>query len=417
MVREVAPRLSFPYWPLPGPLWHIYTLFFFIYWIYTVGVIRQGVVSSSGLIRNQFQHLLLGTVVAFAGASTNFLLWYDIPVPPFGSIVVPFYVILVTLSAIRYQFMDIRVVFRRSLVYSTLIAFVTAVYLVAVLIMEKWFQGFFGYRSIFATAIVAFVISVFFNPLRDKVQAFVDRALFKATPTELVEQREQLLAEVRKGEQMKAVATLAAGLAHEIKNPLASIKTFTEYLETRHGDSEFRTRFQRIVGGEVERINLIVQQLLEFAKPVPPKLEPVEVPKLVDETLELLNNELVQHQVTVSRRYDGSGHILGDPQQLKQVFLNLILNSLQAMNGSGRLDIGADIRGSELIVSLRDNGCGIAPKDLPHLYEPFFTTKANGTGLGLAVVHGIVREHRGHVEVESQPGQGTTFKLHLPLAA
>ena len=130
------------------------------------------------------------------------------------------------------------------------------------MVMERWFQGFLGYRSIFATAVVAFLIAVFFNPLRDRIQAFVDRALFKATPAELVAQREQLLVEVRKGDQMKAVATLAAGLAHEIKNPLASIKTFTEYLSTHHDDPVFRDKFQKIVGGEVERINLIVQQLL-----------------------------------------------------------------------------------------------------------------------------------------------------------
>jgi two-component system sensor histidine kinase HydH len=311
--------------------------------------------------------------------------------------------------------MDIRIVIRRSVVYSLLVACITAVYLVMVLIMERWFQGFLGYRSIFATALVAFLIAIFFNPLRNRIQAFVDRALFTATTAELAAQREQLLTEVRKSDQQKAVATLAAGLAHEIKNPLASIKTFTEHLETRAHDPTFLAKFQKIVGGEVERINLIVQQLLEFAKPVPQKLTPVEVPRLVDETLELLNSELVQRHVEVTRRYAPSPRVLADPQQLKQVFLNLFLNSLQAMNGAGRLEIGTTSDGSELTVTIADNGAGIAAKDLSHIFEPFFTTKTAGTGLGLAVVHGIITEHRGRIAIQSRVGEGTRVHIELPI--
>ncbi len=305
---------------------------------------------------------------------------------------------------------------RQSLAYSLLVACITAVYLIAVLILEKWFQGFFGYRSILATAIVALLIAIFFIPVRNRIQAFVDRALFRGTPPELAAQREQLLAEVRRGEQMKAVGTLAAGLAHEIKNPLASIKTFTESLGTHYDDRGFRDKFQKIVGGEVERINLIVQQLLEFAKPMPPKLQPLQVPRLLDETLEFLNSEFVQRHIQVSRHYDGAGEILGDPQQLKQVFLNLFLNSLQAMNGQGRLEIIARQEGSELVIGIQDNGCGIASKDLPHVFEPFFSTKPNGTGLGLAVVHGIIQEHGGTIEITGEIDHGTHAILRFPLA-
>jgi signal transduction histidine kinase len=310
-----------------------------------------------------------------------------------------------------------KVVVRQTLIYSILVGFITAGYLVLVLMLEKWFQGVLGYRSPFMTVFVAFLTALFFNPVRSRVQMFlVDRALFKGTPAELAAQREQLLAEVRKGAQQKAVATLAAGLAHEIKNPLASIKTFTDYLDTRYDDPAFRAKFRKIVGGEVERINLIVQQLLEFAKPLPPKLTPVDVPQLMDETLDLLNSELVQRHVHVVRRYEGHEQVLGDPQQLKQVFLNLLLNSLQAINGDGRLELRTAVDREHLLVTIADNGQGIARKDLPHLFEPFFTTKPTGTGLGLAVVQSIVKEHGGRITVESHPGQGTSFRLRLPIA-
>jgi len=314
------------------------------------------------------------------------------------------------------QGLVVRVVIRRSVVYSLLIACMTATYLAVVMVAEKWFQVYLGYRSLPATVVVAFLIAVFFNPLRERFQALVDRALFKATPAELAEQRDQLLTEVRQSERMKAVAMLAAGLAHEIKNPLTSIKTFTEYLETRHHDPAFRAKFQKIVGGEVERINLIVQQLLELSKPIPPRLTPLAVDRVLDDTLELLHNELVQHHVEVRRRYQTQEEVLADPQQLKQVFLNLVLNSVAAMNGAGRLDVHTSQRDAEVVLTIADNGEGIAPTDLPHIFEPFFTTKPHGTGLGLAVVQGIVKEHGGRIEVHSQPGVGTRFTLSLPIA-
>ena len=412
----VAPHLVFPFWPLPGPIFLLHLSQISLSVVCGLWLIGSTALRSDGRFRIQLWWTFWAYLIGWLSGFTNYLPWFHLPLPPILTPLVSLYVIAIAYAIVRHQLLDIRVVIRKSVVYSLLIACITGSYLVAVLVMEKWFQGFFGYRSIFATAVVAFLIAVFFNPLRDRIQAFVDRALFKATPAELAEQREQLLTEVRKGEQMKAVATLAAGLAHEIKNPLASIKTFTDYLNARYADPEFRAKFQKIVGGEVERINLIVQQLLEFAKPVPPKLTPLELPRLLDETLEFLSGELVERQVEVTRRYEARPQVLGDPQQLKQVFLNLFLNSLQAMNGHGRLEIRTSVEGSEIIVTITDSGSGIAPKDLPHVFEPFYTTKTNGTGLGLAVVQGIIKEHGGRIAVESHPGQGTTMRLHLPIA-
>jgi len=313
--------------------------------------------------------------------------------------------------------MDIRIVIRKGLVYSMLIAVITATYLVLVLVMEKTFQGFFGYRSIFATVFVAFLIAIFFNPVRYWLQSAIDRALFRGTPDELADQREKLLVELRRGEQMKTVGTLAAGLAHEIKNPLASIKTFTEHLNANYADEKFRNKFQRIVGGEVERINLIVQQLLDFAKPVPPKLEPLNLTGLLDDTLQFLNNEFVEHHIEVDKQYAWSGKILADRNQLRQVFLNLFINSVQAMNGNGKLKVKTEEKGSELVITISDNGPGISPKDAHRIFEPFYTSKTTGTGLGLAVVRSIINEHRGRVEAVSLPGQGARFNIYLPLAA
>ena len=368
-------------------------------------------------LQDQYNRLkyLSAAFAIFACVLIDYLPKYGIDVYPFGYVFTLAFTLVTSYAILKHHILDINIVFQKGLVYSILVAGITVVYLVSVLLTEKLFQGILGYQGIVATLLAAALIAVGFIPFKNAAQQLVDRAFFRGTQLELIRQREQLLHEAQKTDQLKAVATLAAGLAHEIKNPLASIKTFTDYLNTRYADPAFREKFQKNVGGEVERINLIVQQLLEFAKPTPPRLAPMEIPRLVDETLEFLNNELVQRHIEVTRRYETQRLVLGDPKQLRQVFLNLFLNSLDAMNGSGRLEIQTSVQGAELTVTVADNGAGISPKDLPHVFEPFFTTKTTGTGLGLAVVQGIIKEHGGRIDIQSRPGQGTTMTLYLPV--
>ncbi|MBI3324339.1 MAG: GHKL domain-containing protein [Candidatus Omnitrophica bacterium] len=400
----------------PGPAYFVYVGFFGFCLAYGLWMMyRQGRRTEGGDERRRLQYILLSHVIAFlAGVEYFVRVFRIVDFPPVDDYILLVYFLVFAYAVVRHQLLDIRIVVRRSLVYSLLVACLTATYFAVVLISERWLRGLIGYHSLVATVFVSFLITIFFNPLRHWLQSFVDRALFKATPAELVAQREQLLAEVRKTEQLKAVATLAAGLAHEVKNPLAAIKTFTDFLESRYDDPEFRAKFTKIVGGEVERMNHIVQQLLDFAKPVPPKLTPVSVGRLLDETLSFLSQELVERRIEVDRVYRDAVPLAADPQQLKQVFLNLLLNSLEAMNGAGRLVLRTETQGTKTIVTITDNGCGIRHADHARLFQPFFTTKAKGTGLGLAVVRSIIEEHRGSITITSEPGQGTTVTLLLP---
>jgi len=376
--------------------------------------------SSTGQRKVQLRYLFWASVVGYVGGSPDwcFVFGFHIPIlSPFGIYGVPCYSIATTYAILQHQLFNVHLVIRKSLVYSLLVTTLTVGYFSLVYAVEKMFQTTFGYHSVGFSLAAFALMALAFQPLKLGIQRLVDWLIFRVPQEELVRRMERLEVEVQQAEKLKAVSSLAAGLAHEIKNPLASIKTFTDHLEGHYDDSAFRGKFKKIVGGEIERINLIVQQLLEFAKPVPPKLTPVEVPRLLDETLELLNSELVQRHVEVKRHYEVSPKVLADPQQLKQVFLNLVLNSLQAMNGTGKLEVQTSSQGSELTITIGDNGAGISPKDLPHIFEPFFTTKAAGTGLGLAVVHGIIKEHGGRIRLESQLGRGTQVTLALPVAA
>ncbi len=219
-------------------------------------------------------------------------------------------------------------------------------------------------------------------------------------------------------ERMVAAGKLAMGLAHEIKNPLAAIKTFTEFLPERYDDPNFRQEFSEVVGEEVDRINRIVQSLSDFAKPILLKIETIDVQKVLKDTTTLLSNDCLKRNVKLEQSFEPQPILLpGDPNQLKQAFLNLCLNALDAMEtDGGTLSVSCQYRTGEAIICISDTGTGIAKEHLPQLFDPFFSTKQSGMGLGLAVVKQIVDHHLGSIRVESELGVGTTFEIRLPLA-
>ena len=259
-----------------------------------------------------------------------------------------------------------------------------------------------------------------------------------------------LESEMWRADKLASLGTLAAGMAHEIKNPLVSIKTFAQLLPSKFEDKDFRDTFSTITVDEVERINTIVDKLLEFARPSAPMFESVDVVEIVEEVLMLLTPELGKNDVIVARNYEAiSAPIIGDKGQLKQALLNLCLNGMQAMQGAdnggekelsitigfrkrrhrtpdGSVDeiaqmfYGTEVPASAeeaetLIIKVRDSGKGIGRQELARIFDPFFTTKEKGLGLGLAVVHGIVKEHSGNISVDSEKNAGTEFTISLPI--
>lgn len=239
---------------------------------------------------------------------------------------------------------------------------------------------------------------------------------------------------VQRAHRLSSVGTLAAGMAHEIKNPLVSIKTFSQLLLDRYDDPDFRNTFTEIIPNEVERIDSIVTRLLHFARPRPASFAQHNLRAIIEEVLILVENQMRKGNITVETDFPGPEvGVYGDEQLLHQVFLNLVLNAIDAMSnvGSGakltvRVEYGRMVlrrNGHDpqpdadgVKISLSDTGVGISSESLERIFTPFYTTKDDGTGLGLAVVHGIVTEHGGSIFVESEPGEGSTFVITLPSA-
>jgi len=239
----------------------------------------------------------------------------------------------------------------------------------------------------------------------------------------------KLESDLRRSDRLAALGTMAAGLAHEIKNPLTSLLTFSRHLDRKFDDRNFRERFRSVVPRELERINGIVERLLALARPARLAFTLVRLPELLDRALELHVAQFDERHVEVVREYARDvPPIQADKDALYQVFVNLVTNALDAMPRGGRLTVRASWAGTgdplppayrrstgRVKVEVEDTGVGIEPADTDRIFNPFYTTRDSGTGLGLALAHKIVQDHGGAISFQSTRGRGTTFTIVLSL--
>ncbi len=404
-------------YPKGGPIHVLHSIFVIATAIYMVHLLWHGM----NLIKvkhgkTKKYHETKYVFIAFlfiTMACTDFLQSWGVDFFPFGYFFVSVFFASTAYAIFRHELLGISVVIKKSLIYSILISLIASLYFTAVYIIGKFIGNLAKAQSAPVILIILAIITLLFKPLEQKIQSGVEK-LFHKKPREVIEKENFLLREqVEQQDRMKAVAILAAGMAHEIKNPLTSIKTFAEYLPERYEDPDFRDKFKRIVVDEVARINNIVGQLLEFSKPQEPELKSASINGILNETIELLNNNLLDHRIQVVKNYGPERHLDADKAQLKQVFLNLFLNSIHAMPVGGTLSISTEPNNNSYKITITDTGYGIAEEDLKHVFEPFFTTRGDGTGLGLSIVHGIITKHGGKLEIKSRPGAGTTVSVIL----
>jgi two-component system sensor histidine kinase HydH len=230
--------------------------------------------------------------------------------------------------------------------------------------------------------------------------------------TEMIDLRR----EMARNQRLASLGSLAAGIAHEIRNPLSSIKGFATYFKEKYRDNTGDGEIADILIGEVERLNRVIGQLLDFARPMTMTRRGVSLQELVDHSLKMIQHQAQQKDIRIVQEIPvGDWRAWIDEDRMAQVLLNLYLNALDAMAPGGVLTVAlAALENGLRQITVTDTGKGIRENDLPHVYDPYFTTKSSGTGLGLAIVFRIIEAHDGRIHIASEEGKGTTVTLTFP---
>lgn len=583
MITGVEPAMQFPFWPQAGPFYWLYLGFFTVLTYQAGRLLLDTLRQSVGARAAQLRNILIASIVGFGGGATNFPLWYDVPLPPFGNLLIFVYLLIMAHAVSRYQLPLVAHDFVHAAVYLGLSVTLSVIYLLGLTSLGSLLNVQFSNADLFAqffgSLIVCWVFfwgvpklhkladlilaqtysrrrhnqqkqlkelaarigsigsekEIFEHLAPEIVRAFnlqataiyvrteFDRdyqlramqgwshcpphlpinseltrvfqnskspVLFDGSEMEFavesVEQLEefrekipfdaifpiasddflsgvlllghraeneryteaeltllesiclqiavtlrarQLERRASQTDKLIALGTLAAGLAHELRNPLTSIQTFAALLREQTPEPEALKEFGAVVQRDVTRIASIVENVAAFAESNKVTMTTVKLPEVLQTVVEIIRPEAERHGVTLTFKPTMVPHIMGNNSQLLQVFLNLAQNAIQAMDqrpGSELvLDISlrtTDVPRPQLCAAVIDNGPGVDPELLPHIFEPFTTTKAtgqrrgkHGMGLGLAIVKRIVQHHHGEIQVTSQLDQGTTFRVYLPV--
>ncbi|MFJ9498137.1 transporter substrate-binding domain-containing protein [Brevibacillus centrosporus] len=215
--------------------------------------------------------------------------------------------------------------------------------------------------------------------------------------------------------RLRSLGQLILGIAHEIRNPLTSILTYTQLLPTKFDNPKFRDFFAQQVPNEILRLNDLVNDLLEYARPKPPNPSRFRADELMEAVLALCSQKIKEKNIRVTTSLPSELCIVADVNQTKQIWINIVLNAIESMDVQGKLDIRGYSEGQMGVIEVADNGHGMSPEDKYRIFEPFFSTKANGVGLGLSITYQLLKENGGTIDLTSQLGHGTTMIIRLPM--
>ena len=266
----------------------------------------------------------------------------------------------------------------------------------------------FGSRSSEHNFAGELVEIVFYFALALLIGALVDRE-WRAR-----RRQQEMQLQLERSQKLSLVGQVAAGVAHELKNPLASIKGAVEIISDENTTDNERSEFRDILFREIKRMDGTVTEFLEFARPKPTRMERLDLSQLVQSSLRQLEAQAAKESIRILEEVEAGELIEGDREKLHQLILNIVLNAIQASRAGGTIEVGLRGRTHEVELTFRDNGQGISSGDLDRIFEPFYTTRASGSGLGLAIVKSIIDAHGGTIDIQSEVDAGTTVTVSLP---
>lgn len=398
------------YYPVAGKFYFIFTIMFF--GLFTRDVVllfkaMQNYKKTNNTVKLQQTKYLLFAFICAIPATIDYIIKYEIEIYPYGYISTLIFMSIISYAILKHNLLNINIIFRKTLIYSIIIGFLFIISALFLYITAQFFGEVFLQRNYWLTLYLVAILAFLFQSIYKRTTGFVDKLFYKGSLPKVAEELQQA----------EKLAVLASGLAHDIKNPLAPIKTYIQNLPNNLNNPSFIDKITKVIPEEVDKITDTINQLRDFAQPPPLNISKINMHNLIDKRLSLLEHDFTSRNISIEKQYSPAvPSVDADPSQLERVFLNLFLNAIDAMPTGGKLTISTSNSNDSIQIKVSDTGTGIPKEDLPHIFDPFYSKgKQKGTGLGLAVCYRIIKNHSGSIHSESIPGIITTFTVHLPV--
>lgn len=399
------------YYGLSGKLYP----FYFAWWIGLVLYSHFELIRTYKMVspkkKIQIKYFIFAVAAAYGGGCLAYLPNFGIDVYPWGTFAIILYPVINSIAIVKHNLMDIELLARKTLIYSVVSGILTAIYFGILALVARLFESWTGYQTLISSVIAFCIINVMFSPLRNRVQAFVDRHFFRGWT------------------DRETVREVAAGFSHELKSPLSGLSMqaqlmLTELEELERNRGSLREALPKIK----EELHYIINKAMDAARrieavrgvaePASGQMEAVQISDALENSLSVLQPLVDRVQADVKRDVPAYlPPVRSNLKQLEIVFGNLIKNAIEAVGQrqAPAIELSARENGDSVIISVKDNGPGISWSDQGKLFEPYFTTKGRrGTGMGLYFSQQIIKAHGGSVEVKSVEGKGTEFIVRLP---
>lgn len=315
--------------------------------------------------------------------------------------------------------MNIKAVFKNAMAYFFSTGLLSGLFVILVPAITKLSHDLVHVDPLYINLFAALVLAALFNPLRKKINGVLGGSCSNTERTVLTCNDDSLYGSKAQTDRLASIGMMAATFAHEIRNPLTSLKTFAQLMPEKYNDADFRNTFSKIVEGEIEKIDGLISDLLDFSTDKQAsRINNFDLVGLVDETVDYVKNKFDVERKSISavKNYGNSRiDMTGDALKLKQAFENIISNGCHAMNGEGVLTVDIRPAGDNVGITVSDTGEGIPGEDIDRIFDPFVTSREMGVGLGLAISKRIIEDHGGGIAVNSKPDEGTTFTVLLPV--
>jgi len=415
---DLHPSMGKFLWFNAGPIFSVYLFEFLVISIYAFWSLWDSFQQSKDkAFRHQLKLILIGLIISYLGGSTNFLPWYNIPIPPVANCTVIGYVVLITYAILKYQLMDIQIIIKNSLVYSVLASLITVLYFMVIYIAEHILKKAIGYHSAFASLATAILVAMFFIPVKNFIQGLIEKYIFKATYSQITEQNDRLRRQLMISERYKTFSEIAKSVTFAIRDPLTTLKTYSYHFKNRMDDKSFLEKFEKVLSKEIQKIQDLTDGLGQYSSPEPLNIQRTEIYAVINTVLEGMQHQLTSQKINLQHYYNEneSFWMLIDPKQIQQVVTNILLNSFKTMPNGGQLWVGAEKNDETFSILIKDTGSPIPKDQLEKVFDPFYRYQEENNGLNLAIAFSIIENHGGKIFVESHQDAGNEFTIQLPV--